>query len=128
MEIIAIISQKGGAGKTTLPSILSLSHSDADKDDALRGIRSLVTDVVADMRANGEAVPEPLAERKHSGNFQTWISTELHRRLAIEAAEAGVSLNRLVSLRLAMPLTCTLPRVSPTGQITVQAGASFGAC
>ena len=56
------------------------------------------------MRANDEAVPEPLAERKYSGNFQTRIPSELHRQLAIEAAEVGVSLNRLVSLRLAVPL------------------------
>jgi len=86
MKIIAIISQRGGAGKTTSPSILSLSHLDAGQGDALRGIRSLVADVVADMRANGEAVPEPLAERKYSRNFQTRIPSELHRRLAIEAA------------------------------------------
>jgi predicted HicB family RNase H-like nuclease len=76
----------------------------SDQDGALRGIRLLVADVVADMRANDEAVPEPLAERKYSGNFQTRIPSELHRQLAIEAAEVGVSLNRLVSLRLAVPL------------------------
>jgi hypothetical protein len=66
------------------------------------GIRGLVADVVADMRARGETVPEPLAERAYSGKFQTRVPPELHRRLAIEAAEEGVSLNRLVSLRLAM--------------------------
>lgn len=49
----------------------SLSHLDADQDGALRGIRKLVADVVADMRANGEAVPEPLTERTYSGKFQT---------------------------------------------------------
>ncbi|HME20431.1 MAG TPA: toxin-antitoxin system HicB family antitoxin [Acetobacteraceae bacterium] len=81
----------------------SLSHLDADQDAAMRGIRALVADVVADMRANGEAVPEPFGERRYSGNFQTRIPSELHRLLAIEAAEAGVSINRLVSLRLALP-------------------------
>jgi hypothetical protein len=81
----------------------SLSHLDANPDVALRGIRKLVADVVADMRAQSEAVPEPLAERSYSGKFQTRIPSELHRMLAIEAAEAGVSLNRLVSLRLAVP-------------------------
>lgn len=82
----------------------SLSHLDADQDGALRGIRKLVADVVADMRANGEAVPEPLTERTYSGKFQTRIPPELHRMLSIEAAEAHVSLNRLVSLRLATPV------------------------
>ena len=79
----------------------SLSHLDADQDAALRGIRGLVADVVADMHAHGETVPEPLAEHVYSGKFMTRVPPELHRRLTIEAAEAHVSLNRLVNLRLA---------------------------
>jgi predicted HicB family RNase H-like nuclease len=86
----------------------SLSHLDADQAAALRGIRDLVADVVADMTANGEPVPEPLAERTYSGKFQARVPPELHRRLMIEAAEAHVSLNRLVSLRLAMPFPAML--------------------
>ena len=50
-----------------------------------------------------EAVPEALADIRYSGKFMTRVPPELHRRLSIEAAEARVSLNRLVSLRLAMP-------------------------
>jgi predicted HicB family RNase H-like nuclease len=97
-------SEEDGEYVGTCAEFPSLSHLDADQVEALRGIRALVADVVADMRANGEAVPEPLADRTYSGKFQTRIPSELHRRLAIEAAEAGISVNRLVSLRLAMPL------------------------
>lgn len=97
-------SEEDGEYVGTCAEFSSLSHWAAGQDGALRGIRSLVAVVVADMRANNEAIPEPLAEGKCSGNFQTRIPSELHRQLAIEAAEAGVSLNRLVSLRLAVPL------------------------
>ena len=89
----------------------SLSHLDASPEAALRGIRELVEDVVADMRKSGEPVPQPLAEQSFSGNFVTRIPPELHRHLAIEAAEAGVSLNRLVSARLAMPPALRAERV-----------------
>ncbi len=81
----------------------SLSHLDASQEAALRGIRRLVADVVSDMGKHGEPVPNPIADQSYSGKFMVRIPPELHRRLAIEAAEAGVSLNRLVSLRLAMP-------------------------
>jgi predicted RNase H-like HicB family nuclease len=81
----------------------SLSHLDTTPEAALRGIRALIRDVVADMRASGEPVPESIADQSYSGRFVARIPPELHRKLAIEAAEAGVSLNRLVSLRLAMP-------------------------
>ncbi|MFR1638054.1 MAG: toxin-antitoxin system HicB family antitoxin [Eggerthellaceae bacterium] len=53
------------------------------------------------MEALGEAAPAPIASRAYSGKFQVRIPPELHRRLAMEAAEERVSLNRLVAARLA---------------------------
>ena len=70
-------------------------------DAAFAGIRRLVADCVADMQANGEPAPEPLAERTYSGRFLVRVPPETHRALAIKAAEEGISLNRLVSARLA---------------------------
>lgn len=68
---------------------------------ALRGIRRVVADVVADMTKSGEPVPEPLASRKFSGKFMVRVPPNVHRELAVEAAEAGVSLNRLAAAKLA---------------------------
>ncbi|MGB4802330.1 MAG: type II toxin-antitoxin system HicB family antitoxin [Anaerolineae bacterium] len=78
----------------------SLSWLAASPEDALAGIRAVLADVVADMESNGELVPAPIATRRYSGNFLVRVPPELHRRLALEAAEAGVSLNRLASARL----------------------------
>jgi predicted HicB family RNase H-like nuclease len=86
----------------------SLSHLAPDQIEAFNGIRALVNDVVADMRQNGEPIPEPFAERVYSGKFVTRVPSDLHRRLAIEAAEQKVSLNRLISSKLAMPATPTV--------------------
>ncbi len=79
----------------------SLSYLDENRNDALNGIINLVKDIVVDMEANNERVPQPVAEKNYSGKFQVRIPPELHRRLAIEAAEENVSLNRYVSLKLA---------------------------
>jgi predicted HicB family RNase H-like nuclease len=78
----------------------SLSWLAPTPQEALEGIRQVVADVVADMEANEETVPEPLALRHYSGKFTVRIPPDLHRRLALEAAEAGVSLNRLASAKL----------------------------
>lgn len=78
----------------------SLSWLAATPEEALSGIRAVVADVVADMRASGEPVPQPLSTRRYSGRFMVRIPPEQHRRLAMEAAEAGVSLNRLASSKL----------------------------
>ncbi|WP_019222070.1 type II toxin-antitoxin system HicB family antitoxin [Bartonella senegalensis] len=78
----------------------SLSWLDAQAEKALKGIMDLVSEVVEDMQHNGEQVPIPLSYGKYSGKFQLRIPPELHRQLAIQAAENGVSLNRYISSKL----------------------------
>ncbi len=78
---------------------MSLSHLASTPEKALRGIRKVVADVVGDLAANGEAVPEPLSSRQYSGKFGVRVPPEVHRQLALEAAEAKISLNRLVSAK-----------------------------
>ena len=78
----------------------SLSWLAATPEQALEGIRVVVANVVSDMQSTGEVVPEPLATKRFSGRFVVRIPPEVHRRLAVEAAEVGVSLNRLASARL----------------------------
>ena len=79
----------------------SLSWLADTPEAALSGIRRVVAKAVTDLESNNEPVPTPLAERKYSGRFIVRVPPEVHRTLAIEAAESGVSINRLVSARLA---------------------------
>jgi len=78
----------------------SLSWLAATPEAALKGIRKMVADVVQDMRANKEVVPEPIACRRYSGKFMVRVPPEVHRNLAIQSAESRVSLNRIVSSKL----------------------------
>ncbi len=79
----------------------SLSWLAATPDAALKGIRRIVAQSVEDMRDSGEDIPQPLAEKHFSGQFRVRIPPEVHRALATQAAEQGVSLNRLASAKLA---------------------------
>ena len=79
----------------------SLSWLAETPEEALAGVRKVVAEVVADLEENGELIPQPLAEKHYSGEFRVRIPPELHRALAIQAAEQGVSLNRLASSKLA---------------------------
>lgn len=78
----------------------SLSWLAATPEKALRGIRRVVAGVVDDMQANGEPVPDPISRRRYSGKFMVRVPPEVHRKLALEAAEEDVSLNRLISAKL----------------------------
>lgn len=78
----------------------SLSWLEKNPEKALAGIRKLVKSCVADMAANKEEVPEPISARNFSGKFMVRVPPQTHRMLAIQAAESGVSLNRLVASKL----------------------------
>lgn len=79
----------------------SLSWLAKTPEAALKRIRQVVADTVADMQASGEVIPIPLAEKHYSGEFRVRVPPETHRALAMQAAEQGVSLNRLASAKLA---------------------------
>lgn len=93
-------SAEDGEFVGTCAEFPSLSWLDKDAAKAFSGIRALVKDVVADLRKAGEAPPEPLATKKFSGRFVLRMPTELHRALAVNAAEQGVSLNTYALQRL----------------------------
>ena len=77
-----------------------LSWLEKNPEKALAGIRKLVRSCVRDMTANKEPVPEPVSARNFSGKFMVRVPPQTHRMLAIQAAESGVSLNRLVASKL----------------------------
>ena len=83
---------------TEFPSLSWLTET---QESALAGIRQLVADVISEMNNNKEKIPVPISIRKYSGKFMVRIPPEVHRKLAEIAAEEGVSINRLVSARLA---------------------------
>ena len=78
----------------------SLSWLEKDPQKAFSGIMALVAETVEDMERNGEPIPEPLSDRVYSGKILLRTTPELHRKLAVQAAEAKVSLNRYLNSHL----------------------------
>ena len=78
----------------------SLSWLSSTPEAALKGIRRIVAETIADMESNDEIIPEPIACRQYSGKFMVRVPPDVHRNLAIRAAESGISLNRVVSSKL----------------------------
>ncbi len=78
----------------------SLSWLAGTPEGALRGIRKVVAESVEEMEKSGEEIPSPIASRHFSGRFMVRVPPEVHRSLAIQAAESGVSLNRIASAKL----------------------------
>lgn len=84
----------------TVAEFPSLSSVEDSRTEALQGLDSLVSSVIADMQESGEEVPLPLVDRKYSGRVNLRMSSEEHRRLVLQAAEQGRSLNSMAKDRL----------------------------
>jgi predicted HicB family RNase H-like nuclease len=78
----------------------SLAAHGKSQEKALREIRNVVELVLEDLASEKEPIPEPLGKRHYSGKLNLRMSKELHRRLALESATQGVSLNALINTKL----------------------------
>ena len=54
-----------------------------------------------DYLEDGQEIPIAPSRKEYSGCFNVRIDKRIHRALAIEAAQAGISLNALVNAKLA---------------------------
>ena len=78
----------------------SLSWLDKTPEATLKGIREIVESVIEDMKQTDEEIPQPIACKRYSGKFMVRVPSEVHRNLAIQALESGVSLNRIAGAKL----------------------------
>ena len=78
----------------------SLSWLEETPEKALKGIRKLVRDCIKDLQKEAQDIPQPIAAKSFSGKFMVRVPPDTHRSLVIQAAESGVSLNRLISSKL----------------------------
>lgn len=94
-------SDEEGGFVCTVAELPELRMVSSSSTEALMGLRLLVRQHLESLESSGEEPPVPFADRHYSGHFMVRVPPEVHRRLALEAAEQGVSLNRLVQARLA---------------------------
>jgi len=108
---------------TEFPSLSWLAES---QEKALRGIRKVIDDVIADMKHNNELIPEPLSMKTFSGKFMVRVLPEVHRMLAFSAAEEGVSLNRFISAKLSCKDVAPHHTYSAVGELSPEYVSTSG--
>ena len=80
----------------------SLSWIADTREGALDGLTSLVEEVLSDMLTEGEEIPAPWDERTFSGKFNLRLGPDLHKKVALEAAERHESMNTYVMKQLGL--------------------------
>ncbi|HEX8367409.1 MAG TPA: type II toxin-antitoxin system HicB family antitoxin [Pyrinomonadaceae bacterium] len=78
----------------------SLAAHGETQEEALREIKDVVEFVLKDLTESNEPIPEPFGKRSFSGKLVLRMPEYMHRRLALEAMQQGISLNQLLNLKL----------------------------
>ena len=68
--------------------------------DALIELEKVVFETINWMKEEGEEIPKALSTRKYKGNLTLRVPSNTHRKLAVESAEQGVSINQLILSKL----------------------------
>jgi predicted HicB family RNase H-like nuclease len=84
----------------TVVEFPSLSWCAKTRESALDGLTSVVEEVLRDMLAEGEEIPKPWDERTFSGKFNLRLGADLHKQVALDAAERQESINTYIVKRL----------------------------
>lgn len=84
----------------TVVEFPSLSWGAQTRESALNGLTSVVEEVLRDMLAEGEEIPKPWDERTFSGKFNLRLGPDLHKKVALNAAERQESINSYIVKRL----------------------------
>lgn len=91
-EIIIIPNDEGGY-YARIPDIPSIFTGGMSEEEALKNTREAIKEYIKTCEEEGLPVPKP---KDYSGKFNVRIPRTLHRVLAEEAEEEGVSLNQLI--------------------------------
>jgi len=67
---------------------------------ALKEIEKTITASLIWMVQENEEIPVPIGTRKYKGNLTLRVPPAIHKKLAIQSAEQGVSINQLILSKL----------------------------
>lgn len=85
-----------------LPNVSAFADS---PEKALVELKTAWEGIKESYRKHNEPIPVAPSKKEYSGQFNVRIDRRIHKELAIEAATAGISLNALVSQKLAVSVT-----------------------
>ena len=70
------------------------------QEKALAEVRKVILESIKWMLEDGEEIPEPFSLHRFSGEFRVRMPPEKHRKIAMEAALQGISMNRFIVNKL----------------------------
>jgi antitoxin HicB len=92
--------ERDGVYVARVPELSGCATDGKTIEEAAANARQAIEAYLASLDARGKPLPRPLSEKPFSGKIPLRIDPVLHRDLAYEAEQQGVSLNRFIEKKL----------------------------
>jgi len=90
-----------GDWQASLIELPNVSAFSSDPKKALKELKVAWEAMKTSYRKHNQVIPVAPAKKEYSGQFNIRVGKQIHRSLAVEAAQIGISLNNLVAQTLA---------------------------
>lgn len=84
----------------TAPGLMIGGVHGKDEHKVFQELCQVVDEVIKTLQEEGKPLPKPIINKRFSGNIALRVPPDLHKRLAIKAAQKGESLNKLIHEQL----------------------------
>jgi len=98
---VHLVVDEDGDWQANFVELPNVSAFAASPEEALEELKIAWRAMKASYKKHKQAVPIAPAKKNYSGQFNIRVDKRVHRALAMEAAQAGISLNGLVATTLA---------------------------
>lgn len=109
-------SEEDGCYVGTCPGLALGGVHGSSEAAVFAELRQVVDEWIRIQQEDGEPLPPATVGHKYSGRFVLRTGEALHRRLAIEALQAGESLNALCVAKLSRPHSRPAPKRARSGK------------
>ena len=108
-RIIVFYSEEDQGYIAKLPELPGCSAFGESPEEAIKEVKVAASLWIKAARELGREIPQPVDEKRYSGRFALRLPPSLQRELDFDAKKEGISLNQLITYKLAHEKRIELP-------------------
>lgn len=109
-RIIILYSEEDRGYIARVPELSGCSAFGERPEEAIREVKVAAELWMKAAKQMGREIPKPVDEKRYSGRFALRLPPSLQRELDLDAKEEGISLNQLITYKLAHGKGIEIPK------------------
>ena len=109
-RIVVFYSEEDKGYIAKIPELPGCSAFGEGPEEAMKEVKVVAELWMKAAKEMGREIPQPVDEKRYSGRFALRLPPSLQRELDFDAKEEGISLNQLITYKLARDKDIEIPK------------------